>query len=325
MPFPAATDLGVRWLLAAAGQAPSVLNTQPWRFRIVGEKSVELLADPDRRLRVADPRGRSMHVSCGAALFNLRLAVRVSGHLPSVWALPSPEEPRLLALVRMAPFGPPTAPEQELYAAIGRRRTSREPFSDRRVPPWVLADLRIAASREGANLVLPTMRAAADLLDYAAIAEEELSADHDYLAETRAWTIGGTHADGLPTYVLGPPPADDPALVRYFGVRNARTPERFESRPQLAVLTTPGDRPLDWLRAGQALQRVLLVAASHGLSASFLNQPLDLRDMRHRADPRHRRGHAQMIIRFGYGPGVPRAPRRPAAELRTGDPEPSSL
>ncbi|WP_248963231.1 hypothetical protein [Sphaerisporangium perillae] len=184
MPFPAATDLGVRRLLAAAGQAPSVLNTQLWRFRINGDKSVELLADPDRRLRTVDPRGRSLHVSCGAALFNLRLAVRVSGHQPSVWTLPAPrEEPRLLATVHMTESAPPSALEQELYAGIGRRRTCREPFSDRRVPPWVLADLRIAASREGANLVLPNRRATADLLDYVAIAEDELAGDHDYLAE----------------------------------------------------------------------------------------------------------------------------------------------
>ena len=90
---------------------------------------------------------------------------------------------------------------------------------------------------------------------------------------------------------------------------------RFETRPQIAVLTTGGDGPADWLRAGQALQRVLLTAALYGISASFLNQPLDLRDIREHTDPWHRRGHPQMIIRFGYGPAVPRAPRRPAQEL----------
>lgn len=91
----------------------------------------------------------------------------------------------------------------------------------------------------------------------------------------------------------------------------------FEEHLLLAVLTTPGDRPLDWLRAGQALERVLLVATGHGLSASFLNQPLDLRDMRRRRDPHHRRGHPQMIIRLGYGPYVARPPLRPASELET--------
>ncbi|MEV6983700.1 hypothetical protein AB0M95_20935 [Sphaerisporangium sp. NPDC051017] len=318
MAFPIDTDLGIRWLLAAAGQAPSVHNTQPWRFRIAG-KSIELLADPDRRLRRADPRGRSLRVSCGAALFNLRLAIRVAGFQPLTWLLPDPRaDPQLLAIVHMPAFGQPSSTEQELFANIGTRRTNREPFDERRVPPWVLADLRIAASREGANLVPLGGFGSTDLLDYVAMAEEELGRDHDYLAELRAWTMTGTHSDGMPSYVLGPRLAGDPAVVRDFGTHPDRPAARFEHHPQIAVLTTPGDRPADWLRAGQALQRVLLLASAHGVSASFLNQPLDLRDMRHRTDPRHRRGHAQMIIRLGYGPSVPRAPRRPPAELLTG-------
>ncbi|MDH2430615.1 hypothetical protein [Sphaerisporangium sp. TRM90804] len=258
-------------------------------------------------------------MSCGAALFNLRLAIRVAGFQPLTWLMPGSEaKPHLLAIVHTPEFGPPSPTELELYANIATRRTNREPYSERRLPPWVLADLRIAASREGANLVPLEGQASADLLDYVAMAGDELAGDPGYLAELRAWTTRGTRADGLPSGVLGPPPAGDPAVIRDFGTHTARPAERFERHPQIAVLTTGGDRPADWLRAGQALQRVLLLASAHGVSASFLNQPLDLRDMRHRTDPHHRLGHAQMIIRLGYGPPVPRAPRRPPAELGTG-------
>ncbi|NUW31117.1 hypothetical protein HTZ77_06740 [Nonomuraea sp. SMC257] len=347
---PMTTEAGVRRLLAAAGQAPSVLNTQPWRFDVVRHAFVELLADPDRRLRVSDPRGRSQHVSCGAALFNLRLAVRAAGFRPVVWLLPGgQDEPHLLAAVRAAeaPGGRPGG--RELYDLIWRRRTNREPFSAEPVPPDVLAALRIAASREGANLVLLDRPGAEEVLDQAATADDELARDRDYQAELAAWTMPGPlrdgrgpspyeprrdgrgpspyeprrdglppslyepRHDGLPPYVRGPRPAGEPAPVRSFGRRGGRA--RFERHPQIAVLTTPGDRPVDWLRAGQALQRMLLVAALHGVSASFLNQPLDLRDMRGRRDPRHRRGHPQMIIRLGYGPYVARALRRPVRDL----------
>ncbi|GAA2216227.1 nitroreductase [Nonomuraea monospora] len=309
-----ATELGVRRLLVVAGQAPSVLNTQPWRFRVVDREFVEVFADPDRRLRISDPRGRNQYVSCGAALFNLRLAVRTAGQRPLVWLLPIPEEePELLAAVRMG--GPLPVPEEyrELYDLIPVRRTSRHPFADRVLPRAVRAELRQAAGREGAGLVFLDRHATDDMLDYAAIAEEELGHDHDYRAELAAWTMPGTHYDGLPGYVHGPRPLRDPAPVRDFGLQAGKA--EFEERPQLAVLTTMGDRPADWLRAGQALQRVLLVAARHGVSASFLNQSLDLRDMRKRRDPHHRRGHPQMIIRLGYGLPVARSPRRPAAEL----------
>ncbi|WP_405089151.1 Acg family FMN-binding oxidoreductase [Microbispora sp. NBC_01389] len=314
---PFATERAFHRLLTVAGQAPSVLNTQPWRLEAIRGEFAELLADPDRRLRVSDPRGRSLHVSCGAALFNLRLAVRTAGHRPLVWLLPNTaEEPRLLAAVRVSTYRPASARTRELYDRIGLRRTNREPFGERRVPEQVLADLRHAASCEGACLVLLGRHAASDLLEYVAIADDELAKDGDYQAELRAWTMSGNRREGLPSYVQGPGCADDPAPVRDFGPHGERGPVHFEALPQLAVLTTAGDGPLDWLRAGQALQRLLLTATVHGISASFLNQPLDLRDMRRRSDPHHRRGHIQMIMRLGYGPAVPRAPRRPAAELR---------
>ncbi|GAA3210438.1 Acg family FMN-binding oxidoreductase [Nonomuraea helvata] len=311
-----ATDRGIGRLLVAAGHAPSVHNTQPWRFHVAGREFLELLADQDRRLRVSDPRGRSQIVSCGAALFNLRLAARAAGQRPQVWLLPNPEEePDLLAALRMTPAAPASAEQLDMYDLIPVRRTCRLPFTSRPIPPRVLDDLRIAASREGAGLTLLDPDSVAETLEYAAMAEDELACDHAYRAEVAAWTMPGARFDGLPDYALGPRPAREPAPVRDFG--RHQTTARFEERPQLAVLTTPGDRPLDWLRAGQALQRLLLLATRHGLSASFLNQPLDLRDMRHRRDPYHRRGHPQMIIRFGYGPYVARSPRRPATELAT--------
>ncbi|SEH02462.1 hypothetical protein SAMN05444920_126120 [Nonomuraea solani] len=312
-----ATELGVRRLLVAAGQAPSVLNTQPWRFHVVRREFVEVFADPDRRLRVSDPRGRNQYVSCGAALFNLRLAIRTAGQRPMVWLLPSPEEePGLLAAVRMDGASPVSDEHRELYDLIPVRRTSRRPFADQRLPRAVLAELRVAASREGATLIPLDRHAATDMLDYATIAEDELGRDHEYRAELAAWTMPGARYDGMPGCTHGPYALQDPSPVRDFGRQEGRA--RFEERPQLAVLTTMGDRPVDWLKAGQALQRVLLVAARNDVSASFLNQSLDLRDMRQRRDPHHRRGHPQMIIRLGYGPYVARSPRRPAAELETG-------
>ncbi|MFI7707544.1 Acg family FMN-binding oxidoreductase [Nonomuraea sp. NPDC049480] len=313
-----ATELGLRRLLVAAGQAPSVLNTQPWRFRAVRHEYVELYADRDRRLRVSDPRGRNQYISCGAALFNLRLAIRTSGWRPMTFLLPgSEDELDLLAAVRIGAPLPASAGQHELYDLIPVRRTSRCPFFDRRIPQGVMAELRIAAAREGAGLASLDRHSTLDTLDYAAIAEDELAADHEYQAELAAWTMPGARYDGVLAYVHGPHAVHDPAPVRDFGRQSGEA--RFEERPQLAVLTTMGDRPVDWLRAGQALQRMLLVATKHGLSASFLNQPLDLRDMRRRRDPHHRRGHPQMIIRLGYGPYVPRCPRRPATELSHGD------
>ncbi|MFD1548057.1 Acg family FMN-binding oxidoreductase [Nonomuraea guangzhouensis] len=303
-------DLAVRRLLVAAGEAPSVLNTQPWRFKVGHGDVIELLADWDRWLPVSDPRGRSLHVSCGAALFNLRVASQAAGRRPAVRLLPTPQEaPDLLATVRFDARCASTAEAREMYGLIPYRRTNRTPFDERLIPAPVLSEMRTAASLEQVRLILLDRRSAADMLDYAAIAQDELARDDDYLAELAAWTTG----QGVPAHVHGPQAVGDVDPVRDFGRRDGSM--HFERHPQLAVLATGTDEPMDWLRAGQALQRVLLVAAKHGVSASFLNQPLDLRDMRRHRDPHHRRGHPQMIMRLGYGLVVPRAPRRPMTEL----------
>ncbi|GIH81500.1 nitroreductase family protein [Planobispora longispora] len=182
------------------------------------------------------------------------------------------------------------------------------------IPQTITDELITAARTEGAGLIFPPGPAITALLEEIAAAAEALTGNTGYRTELTRWTCGPSHADGVPPYVQGPRPIGDLAPVRDFA-RATRERARFEDRPRLAVLTTPGDGPADWLRAGQALQRLLLAATVHGLSASFLNQPLDLRDMRRHTDPRHPGGHPQMIIRLGYGPAVPRAPRRPVPEL----------
>ena len=69
------------YVVAAAVWAPSVHNTQPWWFSASG-REISLYADAGRQLAVADPRGREMLISCGAALFTARLALRSLGPYP---------------------------------------------------------------------------------------------------------------------------------------------------------------------------------------------------------------------------------------------------
>ncbi|MGP3919054.1 Acg family FMN-binding oxidoreductase [Nonomuraea sp. 10N515B] len=222
-------------------------NTQPWRFRVRSENVIEMLADWDRGLRVRDPRGRSLHVSCGTALFHLRVAARVAGRRPAAELLPpSDEAPGLLAIVRFDARAPLSAEMRELYELIPHRHTNRKPFSERLIPAPVLSEMRTAAVLERARLIFLDRRSATDLLDNAAIAEDELAIKPEYLAELAAWSTG----HGVPAHVQGPLAIGDVDPVRDFGRRVGSA--RFKARPQLAVLTTAADEPLDWLRAGQA-------------------------------------------------------------------------
>ena len=307
-------------LLRAAVAAPSLHNTQPWRFRVWPAAGViELAADPARMLPSADPHGRAAHIGCGAALFNLRVAAAVAGLAPEVRLLPDPGQPLLLAGIRLTGRHEATPWERELVAAIPRRQTNRGPFSNRAVPPGIRAELDQAARLERGILHLLDRGEAARVRRLAADAERDMLADPGYRAELARWVGGQRDRDGIPDSALGPrsPEGGDP--VRDF------TPERhpgsagyawFEQQPQLAVLSVRSGGAGGWLAAGQALQRVWLTATCRGISMCPLTIPLETAEAWLVRDPRSGAEQPQMILRIGYGLPMPAgAPRRPVTDV----------
>jgi len=306
-------------LLRAAAAAPSMHNTQPWRFQVRDAgRTIELRADPARQLPYSDPSGRAAHIACGAALFNLRLAAAVAGQGADVRLLPDPREPLLLATVRLAgPYRAAPA-DSELHAAIDRRHTNRQPFSSRPVPPGVLAGLAQAASLEHAILHTLDHDEAVRVLNLAAGAERAQLADPGYRAELARWAGGQRDRDGIPDSALGPRSPDSPTPVRDFTPGPQSQLVRyawFEGTPQLAVLSTRSGSRAGWLRAGQALQRVLLTATAREIATCPLTQPLETGDAWLVRDPRSGSEQPQMILRLGYGLPVPPTPRRPPGDI----------
>ena len=308
----------VAGLVHAATMAPSMHNTQPWRFRLLPDtETIELYADPDRMLPHSDPHGRAVHIACGAALFNLRLAATVAGRRPVVRLIPDPVQPLLLATVRLAGPCQPQQQEIELHATIAARRTNRSPFSPRLVPPGIRAELAEAAQIEGAVLHFPDRQEASRLLRLAQDAERDLLADPAYRAELARWAGGERDREGIPDEVAGPRDPERATPVRDF------TPARprpigyawFEEEPQLAVLSTLCDGRADWLRAGQAMQRAWLTATLRGVAVAPITLPLETGDAWQVRDPRSGIEYPQMVLRIGYGLPVPRAPRRPVSDV----------
>ncbi|WP_320780594.1 Acg family FMN-binding oxidoreductase [Streptomyces sp. CRN 30] len=308
----------VRSLLAAAVAAPSIHNTQPWRFRLAPDgDTLEVRSAPERTLPVTDPTHRAQYLSVGAAVLNLRLAAVHLGRRPEVRLLPDPRDPGLLAAVRLAePVDAGDLPtDPGLYEAIARRHTSRLPFTGRPVPEPVLTRMTTAAHDAGARLHLPDIAGTRRLLALTAAGEARNNARPDRAAETLHWlTAPGSDAPyGIPVTALGPPDAGRRMPMRDFtGTAPAlRRPARwFERHVQLALLWTPHDRREDWLRAGQGLQYVLLTATAHGLRTSLLHQAMEWSDLRAAAAPHgQKRCHPHLLIRFGYGPDGGRTPR----------------
>lgn len=308
-------------LISAAVAAPSIHNTQPWRFRLDPDTvTLEIRAVADRGLRHIDPTGRALHLSVGCAVLNLRVAVAHFGREPVTRLLPRPDEPDLLATVR---FGGPVrnTPFPGLYEALWRRHSGRFPFSDVPVPTAVAAELAEAAHSEAALLSRPAPGATERLLRLTREAEHRNTADAYRAVESRRWVHEPNGASlGMPPAAVGPQDFRERIPLRDFGAHrhpSALTSRPFEKRPSIAVLFTAHDRRADWLRAGQALEHVLLVATARGLRASLLHQALEWPDLREQLVPPagDRRAHAQMVLRLGYGPEGPASPRRSVGQV----------
>jgi nitroreductase len=303
-------------LVHAATLAPSMHNTQPWRFRLLPDtETIELYADPDRMLPRSDPHGRAVHIACGAALFNLRVAAAAAGRQAQVRLLPTPAEPLLLATIKLGGPHRPDETDRELHAAIAARRTNRGPYSGRPVPPGVRAELVAAARLEGAALSQPGQEETYRLLRLIADAECELTGDAAYHKELARWVGGERDKDGIPGSATGPRDPRGSTPVRDFLSGHPTGYAWFEEQPQLAVLSTATSTRLDWLRAGQALQRVLLTATQHGIATSPLTQPLETGDAWQVRDPASGQGTPQLILRIGYGLPAPATPRRAVSDV----------
>ncbi|GGN86007.1 hypothetical protein GCM10010112_67060 [Actinoplanes lobatus] len=301
-----------------AALAPSLHNSQPWRFRISGD-TVEVYADHGRQLEVLDPAGRELLISVGAALFTLRLAIGVRGWVPEVSVRPDPDTPDLVARIRADRATTPSEQVGALAAAIPARHTNRLPFTTAVVPADVIEQLAGAASAEGATLTVAGAVSRDAIIGLARAAEQRLGTRGGYRAELGRWTRPGPHRrDGVPPTAIGPWDALEHLPMRDFGLVHPqpfRPSERFEPHPTIVVLATGGDGPADWIRAGQALQRVLLTATHLHLATTPISQALEVPAVRAMLTGTGDHRWPQMIIRIGYAAPAAATPRRPVGDI----------
>jgi nitroreductase len=304
----------IRTVLTLAGRAPSVHNTQPWRWR-VDDTSLHLYADAERQLPNTDPDGRDLILSCGTALHHCVVAFAAVGWLSKVTRLPNPDDPNHLAAIELSPY-PADAVDIALAAAIPRRRTDRRHYSSWPVP---VGDIALMAARAARNGV--TLCQVEDLDKLNEIVAESV-AEHfnrDYLAELTAWSGRYASVAGVPAHST---PASDPAAKipgRFFaGPALHQAPEASSAEDNAVVLAlgTRADDRLARLRAGEATSVVLLTATSMGLASCPVTEPLEIADTRElvRSDIFGGGNYPQMLLRVGWAPinadPLPATPRR---------------
>ncbi len=320
MPIPADQ---VDYLIATAARAPSVHNTQPWRFR-ASRYEIELVADPQRRLR-QDDLGREMLISCGAALYGLRLGLRSLGFRPVVTLLPDQSSLRVLAKVSVVPGPPMTVLEHQMLEAVPHRHTHRDAFGPDPLPPGLVVGMQQDALAERAALAIVDRP-----LDYARLAKlisktgPRLDDDPVARQEMLRWTrrIPGPSRDGVPARAFPAHPAQIPGRLRQRDFDLGRDVGIAElagaGEPIVtAVLLTLGDHRVNWLHAGQALQRLLLRAASKWVFASLYSQQLESAPQFRRAITNALRlpGHPHLLLQFGCAPVTEPTKRRPPCDL----------
>lgn len=315
----AAPSVRLRAMIAYAVLAPSSHNSQPWRFRIDGNM-LELRADRTRALPVVDPHDRELIISCGAALANLRVTMAYFGYEGVVRLLPDPTDSDLLACVSLGAATPATLRQTALFRAIPVRRTNRRPFRREALSSALCASLYETACDEGAQLRFvrnPTEKErVAELI---AEGDRRQAADPAFRQELASWIHPNrSHSrDGMPGYAFAIPTVLSlaaPWLMRTFNWGNGRAAAERElaiASPTMLVIGSRRDTPLEWLRTGQALGMVLLHATAHGVSASFLNQPVEVPTLRAElARLLDLDGVPQLVLRLGFAEDVRATPRR---------------
>ena len=310
----------MRTALTLATRAPSMHNTQPWRWR-VGPDNLTLFADPSRHLPHADPDRRGLLISCGATLHHCTVALAAMGWNSKVERLPDPSNPNHLANITMSPQAPGEL-EVLLAGVIGRRRTDRRAYSSWPVPWGNIALMGARAARAGVMLrqIEPLPRLNEIIAEAASTHSENL----DYVSELRAWSGRYGSVAGVPAQNTPEPRPGAPVAARIFARPALRQPETSpacDDNGVVVALGTRGDDDLARLRAGEATSLVLLSATALGLATCPVTEPLEISATRDavRADVFGTSGYPQMLMRFGWAPvdaePLPATPRRPLLDV----------
>jgi hypothetical protein len=272
-----------------------------------------------------DPEDRELVISCGCALYFLSSAARRFGCRAQIEPFPDHSSPYLLAQINIVPAEPASKEDLNIFSAILQRHTNREAFEKRSPPQEILDQLIEAAEEENACLqIISEEDKRQTIADLIAEGDRIQASNKHFRRELSSWVHSNRsrYSDGMPGYAFG---INDfasnlgPFILRTFDWGNGQAAKDRQlalGSPVLGVLSSNTDTPKSWLNTGQVLAKLLLHLTKEGMSASFLNQPIETENLRQQVkDLLYANGYPQILLRIGYGPEVKPTPRRGVWEV----------
>ena len=324
LPQPAA---GLRELVRLATLAPSGHNTQPWKFQ-VGADSIRIYPDLTRRVSVVDPDNRELWISLGSALENLLVAAaHFDYQTETTYHLAGTSADHIA--VALQKTGTAALDLSEQFAAIPLRQSTRSTYDGKPVPTGELRQLEAAATSGSVTPLLFTGAAAMQpLLEYVVAGNEQQLSNDDFKKELVNWIRFNDREalasrDGLLSRGTGNPSLPRWVANLFIGgslnpaAQNKKDALHIRSSAGLLLFTTPQNDPAAWIAAGRASERFALLATTLNLQCAYLNQPCEVPTVRTQVQSQLSLHGAfpQLLMRFGYGPAMPRSLRRPVSEV----------
>ncbi|MGB9697608.1 MAG: Acg family FMN-binding oxidoreductase [Ignavibacteria bacterium] len=307
--------------------APSGHNTQPWIFSIKEEEiAIDLYADRSRALPVIDPDDRELIISCGAALANLIIAMQYYEYIPQIEYFPDEADNDWLAKIKPIPGYEPDENDRKLFHAIKIRRTNRLPYAEDKIDQFFIEKFKALISEENITLHIIEENNRENMIRIIENADRIQAANKSFCRELAQWIHPNrtNSKDGIPGYAFGMGDLISYGSPFFIGnlnwgeIQAARDRNLVKGSPLIVILESKRDTPLDWVKTGIALEKLLLKAASKNIAASYLNQPLEIPELRQQVRELFQmKGFPQLILRLGYGKEIKPTPRREVEEVIT--------
>ncbi len=310
-----------RELVRYATLAANSHNTQPWRFRLL-ERSILVLPELGRHLTAVDPDNHHLFASLGCATENLVQAAGAFGLHASV------NFDADAGAIRVDLNKAPTE-RTALFDAIPRRQSTRSVYDGRPVPPEHLRLLEAAGNGDGVQMLLFTARQQLeDILSYLVAGNSAQMDDGAFIAELKSW-IRFDYAEALETRDgLFAKASGNPAVPGWIGRlmfglavtkdgENRKYESQIRSSAGVAVFLSAKNEAASWSEAGRCAQRFALQATALQIRHAFINQPVEVAAVRGQFAGYLAAGERRpdLVMRFGYGPELPRSLRRPVEQV----------